>query len=243
MNSSIQKPDYGIDAPGVIRNNFIVAAGCFVLSFLLTRVGVPHIAFICPGVSFLVPALLMMLYSLRGKYKHRDRMLDLVNWRGDECVLDVGTGKGLLMIGAAKRLSTGRSYGIDIWNKEDLTGNNLDNALQNAKLEGVGAKVRIENENAVRMSYPDDSFDVVVSNLCLHNIYNKEDRKKACREIYRVLKPGGIAVISDFRHTREYQAVFAAQGMKMAKPVTRFMDTFPPLTIVQAVKQAFQEWA
>jgi arsenite methyltransferase len=37
-----------------------------------------------------------------------------------ENVLDVGTGQGLLMNGAAKHLTTGKSIGIDIWISKDL---------------------------------------------------------------------------------------------------------------------------
>ena len=45
----------------------------------------------------------MLVYSKWGKFRHRDRMLNMIAWRGDEHVLDVGTGRGLLIIGAAKR--------------------------------------------------------------------------------------------------------------------------------------------
>jgi cyclopropane fatty-acyl-phospholipid synthase-like methyltransferase len=43
--------------------------------------------------------------------------------RGDETVLDVGYGRGLHLIGAAKRLTTGKAPGVDIWQAEDLSGN------------------------------------------------------------------------------------------------------------------------
>jgi arsenite methyltransferase len=39
-------------------------------------------------------------------------MLNIISWTGNEQVLDIGTGKGLLMIGAAKRLITGKSTGL-----------------------------------------------------------------------------------------------------------------------------------
>ena len=231
------KPNYGIDAPGVIRNNFIAAAGCFILAYVLYRfAGVPLISYIVPGAFFLLLGLFMLLYSLYGKYRHRERMLALVDWRGDEEVLDVGTGKGLLMIGAARRLRTGKSVGIDIWNKEDLSGNHAAAALHNASLEGVDDKVQVENENAAYMSFPDGSFDVVLSNLCLHNIRDKGERIKACEEIFRVLRPGGVAVISDYKHTKDYADIFAGKGMRVGERVTYRMDTFPWLSIVRAVK-------
>ena len=115
--------------------------------------------------------------------------------------LDVGTGRGLLMIGAAKRLSTGKAIGIDIWSKGDLSGNSRDKTLRNVELEGVSDRVEVKSDDATAMQFPDASFDVVLSNLCLHNIPSREGRDRACREIIRVLKPGGTAVIADFKNT------------------------------------------
>ena len=235
------KVNYGIDAPGVIRNILIGAFLCFLFAGIGFFVNNPLIndlavSFAFAGFSLLPAGLLMLRYSLHGKYKYREYLLNSINWKGNEQVLDVGTGKGLLMVGAAKRLTTGRSYGIDIWNKEDLTGNNAANALQNALIEGVADKVQVENVNVISMDFGNNTFDVVISNLCLHNIYNKEDRRKACMEIYRVLKPSGIAIISDFKHTREYDALFKELGMKTAKRTTSYFTTFPPLSVVKAEK-------
>ena len=43
----------------------------------------------------------VMVWSSRvGKLKLRDTLLDGLTWRGDENVLDVGCGRGLLLIGA-----------------------------------------------------------------------------------------------------------------------------------------------
>ena len=77
----------------------------------------------------------MILYSKFGKFRHRDRMLKMVNWKGDEIVLDVGTGRGLMMIGAARKLTSGKSVGIDIWSKKDLSGNSMEktSATPNSK--------------------------------------------------------------------------------------------------------------
>ena len=63
-------------------------------------------------------------------------MLNYITWTGNEQVLDIGTRQGLSIIGAAKRLTTGNSTGIDIWNAEGLSNNNLQTALNNAAAEG-----------------------------------------------------------------------------------------------------------
>ena len=54
-----------------------------------------------------------------GKFRARDALLNAVRGGGDEQVLDVGCGHGLMLIGAAKRLSSGHATGIDIWQDVD----------------------------------------------------------------------------------------------------------------------------
>ncbi|MEP6901485.1 MAG: class I SAM-dependent methyltransferase [Actinomycetota bacterium] len=236
------KPNYGIDALPVVRNLLAIGVVLLITGILAVTVAREtflfnlKFMFLSPAVFLIISGLLMVLYAKFGKYRHRDRMLKMISWRGDEQVLDIGTGRGLLMIGAAKKLNSGKSYGIDIWNAEDLSGNKLENTLQNAELEGVSDKIEVKNEDAREMSFADASFDVVLSNLCLHNIPAEEDRKKACREIVRILKPDGIALISDFQSTKLYEEAFKESGLKTVRSAPYFFDTFPPLRIVKAQK-------
>ncbi len=239
-----QKPSYGIDAPNVIRNQFLAGAVFLVIALAFPRVTIAHTEFLLlPG--FLWPAGwfflfggLMLLYSLKGKFRHRDRMLAKVQWTGTETVLDVGTGRGLLLIGAAKKLTAGHATGIDIWNAEDLSGNGPEALKANIALEGVADRTAILSEDARQMRFPDGAFDVILSNLCLHNIYKRPERMKALHEIVRVLKPGGAAVISDYKLTREYAKEFAKAGLSVEMCPFNWMDTFPPLRIVIARKSA-----
>ena len=237
----MKKIDYGIDAPHVIRNLFIFSAIGFLLQvfFPLIKIGQLNInisGFIWMGILCGLMALWMLLYSVYGKLKHRDRILNMIDWKGSETVLDVGTGRGLLAIGAAKRLTTGKATGIDIWNTEDLTKNKIENTINNAVLEGVNDRVEIKNDNAIRMSFADNTFDIVISNVCLHNIYNIDDRKKACEEISRVLKTGGTGIISDFRHIKEYQNNFTQSGLQTEILPASWFTTFPPLAILKIHK-------
>jgi SAM-dependent methyltransferase len=239
-----QKPDYGIDAPKVIRNLLIGGVACVVVAFTFPTVTIGHVTFQpYPGLLYsapwlFAPAILMLIYAKAGKFRHRDRILAKVSWTGAETVLDVGSGRGLLLIGAAKRLTTGHAVGIDIWNAEDLSGNSPQALLGNIAIEGVEGKTEVKSEDARKMSFPDGTFDVVLSNLCLHNIYQQEGRAQACREIARVLKSGGVAVISDFKHMREYAAAFTARGLTVELCPLDWAGTFPPLRILVARKTA-----
>ncbi len=100
----------------------------------------------------------MLLYAKWGKFRHRDKMLNMLRWRGDERVLDVGTGRGLLLIGAARRLTTGTATGIDIWSTKDLSGNSLARTQTNIDVEGVQDKVDLKSDDARKLSFPGCQF-------------------------------------------------------------------------------------
>jgi len=235
------KPDYGIDAPGVIRNLLVIGVALILSAIFFPVIDIGKVKFFWnrtayfPGILFTVEGLLMILYAKWGKFRHRDRMLNMVQWRGDEQVLDVGTGRGLLLIGAARRLTTGKAVGIDVWSTKDLSGNSLERTQANVDFEGVSQTVELKSQDARRLSFPDASFDLVLSNLCIHNIPGDEDRAQACREIARVLKPGGTALISDFIKTGLYQKVFAEAGLQVSRTGLNLLS-FPPLRIVRAEK-------
>ena len=237
-----EKPDYGIDAPGVIRNLFIAAFLLLVLSsiFPVVRLGPVVLLWrsgaVITGILCLIEGILMLVYAKHGKFLHRDRMLAKIDWKGNERVLDVGTGRGLLMIGAAKKLTSGVSVGIDIWSARDLSGNALEKTMRNIELEGVSGKADVQSGDATNMKFPDGSFDAVVSNLCIHNIPSREGRDQACRDIVRVLKPGGKAIISDFIKTGDYVKAFNAAGATATRGGMDFLRTFPPLRIVEVRK-------
>jgi arsenite methyltransferase len=243
MTAMPTKPDYGIDAPGVIRNLLVAGGICLVIGLLgpsSVHLGAVIInvrsSFLWPAASLIAPGVLMLLYALFGKFRHRERMLALHRWRGDERVLDVGTGRGLLLVGAARRLTSGSAVGLDVWNPADLSANSRERTEHNLRIEGVAVRCSLVSESAEQMSFKDRSFDLVLSNLCLHNIYDPAARRKACLEIVRVLRPGGTAIISDYKLTREYTKLFQSADLKVTRHPANWLTTFPPLAIVIATK-------
>jgi SAM-dependent methyltransferase len=214
------KPNYGIDAPGVFRTFALIgAAGLALASVAAATLGdnpglqITLVSMgLWPGVAFLLTAAVMLHGSLRGKLRLRERILDGIPWRGDERVLDVGCGRGLMLVGAARRLTTGKAVGIDLWQKEDLSGNRPENTLANAAAEGVADWVEVKDGDARQLPFADAEFDVVLSASAIHNIYDAAGRKKAIEEVARVTRPGGRVAIFDIRHAREYAEVFRSLG-------------------------------
>ena len=233
-------PDYGIDSPrtGVVILLVviagIVAAGLLHFTAGNTAHTISNILFSILPTGIIILFLIWM-YIRREKFRHRDRMLDMLTWHGDEQVLDVGTGRGLLLIGAAKRLTTGNGVGVDIWSQKDLSNNSARAVITNAKLEEVKDRITVLDADAQNLPLANSSFDYVLSNLCLHNISTEKGRTKACQEIVRVLKPGGTALISDFKYTRQYEAEFKTLGLQTSRTFS-FLIAPVLLHIVKAVK-------
>jgi SAM-dependent methyltransferase len=229
-----------------MRNFFLVGIACLLLAvFAPPTLGVGPVAidsrsFIWPAASFIAAGFLFLLYVKVGKFRHRDFMLGMHAWRGDEQVLDVGCGRGLLLAGAAKRISqlhgTGHATGIDIWSNTDMAANSAVATERNLELEGVRQLCTLVSRPAQDMPFGDGSFDLVISNLCLHNIYDRGARRQAVGQIARVLRPGGAAILSDYKLTREYAQQLRELGLSVSRRRDSFMTTFPPLTVVIARK-------
>ena len=159
-----------------------------------------------------------------GKLDTRDQLLSEVSairpWLGNEDCLDVGCGRGLMMIGAAKRLSTGKAVGIDLWSAKDQAANSPEATLMNARLEGVEQKISIQTGDARQLPYADDSFDIVMSHWVIHNIEAQADRDKALSEMWRVLRPGGALLTADI----EFVPAYAQQLDKLGAKTVNFYD-------------------
>ena len=219
------RPDYGLDAPGVVRN-FLIVGALGLIAIVLYFLGVWNARhgsaiFLMPlsfgGVGCLLAGLAMVYVSRVGKLRSRVRHLDRLPWRGDETVLDVGCGRGLLLVAAAKRLERGgKAVGVDLWNAADLAGNSPGATLENARLEGVSDRVDVKTGDARQLPFPDATFDAVVSSMALHNIYDEAGRRTAIAEIARVLKPGGRVMIVDIRHADEYADELRRRGVSDA---------------------------
>ena len=114
------------------------------------------------------------------------RMIELAQFRPSDCILDVGTGTGLVALRVGRLLAGGRVIGID--HSRGMIGQ----ARAKARRLGLGEVVDFRQMDAEQLRFPDHSFDVVFS---LYALFHFPDPLRAVGEMYRVLRPGGHVVI------------------------------------------------
>ncbi len=102
-------------------------------------------------------------------------------------VLEVGVGAGTDFVNWVRQgaIATG----------VDLTPEGVALTRERLALEGLTADVHVAD--AENLPFPDATFDLVYSYGVLHH---SPDTRRAVREVHRVLKPGGTALIMVYHH-------------------------------------------
>ncbi|HCQ78981.1 MAG: ubiquinone/menaquinone biosynthesis methyltransferase [Akkermansiaceae bacterium] len=99
-----------------------------------------------------------------------------------EHVLDVATGTGDLALEIQKRCPEAKVLGTDFC--PEMLAHATEGGVKETKVE-----------DAMNLSFEDNTFDVVTAAFGLRNM---EDWQKALREMGRVIKPGGHLLVLDF---------------------------------------------
>jgi arsenite methyltransferase len=206
------KADYGYDgdyskvsAPAVAGITAVTSAGLLALAARSLLHGKRITAALTggTGAAIAATAALFIRTTRVGKFEVWAETLAELRLRGDETVLDLGCGRGAVLLATAKLLPRGRAIGVDIW-RADQTGNSQQNTLGNAELEGVADRVEVRTADITDLPFDDNSIDVIVSSLVVHNIPTAADRAKAISEAARVLRPGGKLALVDIFNTNHY---------------------------------------
>ena len=238
------KARYGVEPIATIRKLALTGAaalaiGVFVPPFYagayrISLIGPTLLAIGCLSLLF---SLSLLAFALRGKFNIRDRMIAMIKWRGDEAVLDIRTGRGLVAIAAAKHLRTGTVTAIDNWPPGKESANTLEAVQRNIDIEGVHDRVELRSGDASDIAFVDNSFDAIFCLGGLDTVESPEARELAYGEIARVLKPRGTAIIAGFSTAESCAKALQAAGLKVDGPRSYANAAYTPLSIVKAWKR------
>src|SRR6187200_1678579 len=133
-----RRGSYGIDAPYAFAFMAVMTVFYLVLAIISGR------------WQKFVPVTFMVTFgglyldaTLRGKFVVWAQLLDTLGLRGDERILDLGCGRGAVLLMAAQHVPTGRAVGVDLWRKVDQSGNSAEATQRNAIAEGVADQVEL----------------------------------------------------------------------------------------------------
>ncbi|MGN6421422.1 MAG: bifunctional demethylmenaquinone methyltransferase/2-methoxy-6-polyprenyl-1,4-benzoquinol methylase UbiE [Pseudobacter sp.] len=148
-----------------------------------------------------------MFDQIAGKYDLMNRFLSIgidKGWRKKgirelkdikpQLVLDVATGTADVAIMTQKYLQPKKIIGIDISEQMMAVGRE-----KIAKL-GLNDRIELVKGDSEAINFPDNTFDAIT---VAFGVRNFEDLDKGLAEMYRVLKPGGRAMILEFSKPKQ----------------------------------------
>ena len=232
--SPLPRPRYGVDAPPIPAVSAAAGLACFLAAARLRR---GRITMPAAGTALLAFSGIYLHTTLRGKLHAWERELDRAGLKGNEQLLDLGCGRGAVLVAAARRLPEGHAAGADLWSK-DQSGNSRDATLANASAAGVADRVDVHTADMTALPFADGSFDVVTSAMAIHNIPSDEGRYRAVDEAMRVLRPGGQLLIADpWWMARKYAAHLGQGTLRPLGPGYWYGCPLLGVTLLHAVKQ------
>ena len=183
-------PDYGLDAPGVVRNLFVAgAAGLLVFAckalglwpaaitvgpvrFDLAPMGLA-IGIVCAGMGNLDGLDEQGRKEPRARAPPRPYAVERIRARPRRRLRPRPDGRG-----RPTRFDVRQGHGNRLWQAEDLSGNRPEATLENARREGVADRIEIQTADMRQIPFPDATFDAVVSCSAIHNLYAQPDRRR-----------------------------------------------------------------
>ena len=124
-------------------------------------------------------------YAVQPTYPVYQRMLGMAGELSGKQVLEYGCGEGWITRDLAQSGAQVSAF--------DISAEAVRKTLEVLASGGLADQCRIAQMGAERLDYPDESFDLSIGFAILHHL----DLELAITELYRVLKPGGVAFFAE----------------------------------------------
>jgi SAM-dependent methyltransferase len=146
------------------------------------------------------------------KVNYPEWVIDSMQWRGDERVLDVGCGLG-----------TYYKVLVEKWPEIDYCGVDISEEILRKHPKADATSVA----DAESLPFPDDSFDVVMAN---HMLFHVSDIDVAIDEFQRVLKPHGVmlAATNSVGSMAELQVLLRRAILLLSRSGMQVQPPIPP---------------
>jgi len=152
---------------------------------------------------------------------------------GSQLLIDIGTGTArfLIRLAAIPELEQLRMVGTDHF--LDM----VNWAIKSVAKAGLTGRIRILKDDVHKLQFKDDCCDLLTSRSTIHHWKNPA---RAFKEIYRVLKPGGVAIIQDIRRdaSPEAQIEFQRTREEAGVPPAKFAEKYSPLEVEVFIAKA-----
>src|SRR6266498_3494438 len=202
------------------------------------------------GFRWLTPLYDPLLKWIMREETFKRKLISQANIQSGMKVLDLGCGTGTLTL-MIKRAHP----------KVDVSGLDGDpQVLDIARDKSRGTDIRWDEGLASSLPYPDSTFDRVVTSLVIHHLVT-EDKRRAFKEIYRVLDPQGELYVLDYGVPHSPTARFITgymhgleeaadnfdglipqfirdAGFRSVNEEEHFLTLFGPLSLWRAIKGA-----
>lgn len=131
-----------------------------------------------------------ILYFTFPEKKIKQGLIDQLQLKGDETILDFGSGTGSLAIMIKEQFPSANIIGVDV--DEKII------AFAEKKIKAKGLNIPLKQYDGENLSFfGNQQFDKVVSSLVFHHI-STSGKRKILSQLYRIIKPGGELCIGDF---------------------------------------------
>jgi len=171
------------------------------------------------GYDWLTPLYDPLLRWVMREEKFKRDLIAQARLEAGHRVLDLGCGTATLTILAKQLHPDATVVGLD--------GDPRVLEIGRTKAAKAGTNITLDQGMAFQLPYPDGSFDRVLSSLVFHHL-TTEDKRRALREVFRVLRPGGELHIFDFGRPHTVLARWIAPAVRRLERTADLIDGLLP---------------